>query len=431
MRFLSILISFWLIPVVAGAQLQFGSLGELLGYADQHGAAARQARLQPGIARQDVNIQASGLYPRVNAFASGDYYPIIATQVIPAEVLGGAPGTYLKAQFGLPYVFQAGTEISMPVVDLGKWAQLSKAKAQHLQAEWGSKAALENYHIQLMQAYYQVLVTREVQKLNSENMTVADELLRIVEARYNTGVLNPADLNRARNLRIDVQATNINYEKAVQQGINNLQSFLTTNDNIALKEELSNFNWPGAQTSMDVTDRAAWQEASMRVRVAELALSESRRSGLPKLGLNGRYAYNMQTHLDEGKSNVEFDVASINLRLDVPLFQGNYYRSLQTKNKLQLESARYDEERTRATLTQQQNDWAVQYRAAYDRNEVLKQKLAGVTENLRIAKLSMEEGAMEFDEFNNIFVEYNRARMEYIQNLADGVLYHLLSTKKF
>ena len=56
MRFLSILISFWLIPVVAGAQLQFGSLGELLGYADQHGAAARQARLQPGIARQDVNI---------------------------------------------------------------------------------------------------------------------------------------------------------------------------------------------------------------------------------------------------------------------------------------------------------------------------------------------------------------------------------------
>jgi outer membrane protein TolC len=206
---------------------------------------------------------------------------------------------------------------------------------------------------------------------------------------------------------------------------------MTVNDGITLNEDLSSFSWPGVQTPADAANRAAWQEAGMRVRVAELALSESRRGGLPRLGLNGRYAYNMQTHLEDGKSSVEFDVASVNLRLDVPLFQGNYYRAMQTKNKLQLEAARYDEERTRATLTQQQNDWAAQYAAAHRRNEVLKEKLANATENLRIAKLSMNEGAMEFDEFNNIFAEYNRARIEYIQNLADGILYHLLSTQKF
>ena len=101
-----------MINLPAFGQVTVQNLNDLLAYADKSNAAARQARLQPYISRQDVNIQASGLYPKVNAFATGDYYPIIATQVIPAEVLGGPKGTYLKAQFGLPYVFTAGVELA-------------------------------------------------------------------------------------------------------------------------------------------------------------------------------------------------------------------------------------------------------------------------------------------------------------------------------
>ena len=62
---------------------------------------------------------------------------------------------------------------------------------------------------------------------------------------------------------------------------------------------------------------------------------------------------------------------------------------------------------------------------------ILEDKVANAKDNLRIARLNTKEGVMEFDEFNNIFLEYNRARMEYLQNLADGILYHLLSTQKF
>jgi signal transduction protein with GAF and PtsI domain len=71
------------------------------------------------------------------------------------------------------------------------------------------------------------------------------------------------------------------------------------------------------------------------------------------------------------------------------------------------------------------------YQAAFNKHTALQEKVQNASENLRIAKLNVKEGVMEFDEFNNIFTEYNRARMENLQNLADGILYYLLSTQNF
>ena len=431
MRFVYVLLGLLLMPGIMDAQVQINSLTSLMQYADEHAPAARQAKLQPLIAKQDVHIQASGLYPRVNVFGTGDYYPIIATQVVPGEIVG-KPGTYIKAQFGLPYVFSAGAELSIPVINLEKWAQLSRVKAQYDQAEWSGKTALENFHIQLVQAYYQSLVTKEVLKLNDENLATADELLQVMDARNKQGVLNPSDYNRTKNLDLDVQTTGINYKKNLQQSNNNLAALLDAGkDSVVLTEAIDGFSWPLLQDGSDATARPGWQEADTKVLVAERLLSETRKSALPKLALNSRYTYNMQSKFETANGNIEFNSANIGLRLDFPLFQGNYYRSMQHKSNLQLKQAQLDQERTHATLTQQQKDWHVQYNAALSKRAVLNEKVKTTSDNLRIARLNVKEGLMEFDEFNNIFAEYNRAKIEYLQNLADGILYYLLSTQKF
>jgi outer membrane protein TolC len=132
-----------------------------------------------------------------------------------------------------------------------------------------------------------------------------------------------------------------------------------------------------------------------------------------------------------GSGNVEFQTANIGLKLDVPVFRGNYYKTLQKKSNLQLQSALLEKEKVEATLTQQQKDWFSQYSAAYAKHKVIEEKVKAASGNLRIARLNVKEGLMEFDEFNNIFMEYNRAKMEQLQDLIDGVLYHLLSTQKF
>lgn len=431
MRFLhSLILS--TISVSAFAQVKVGSLPSLLEYADKHAPAALQAGLSPKMSKQDVNLQASGLYPKINVFGTGDYYPIIATQVIPAEVLGGKPGTYLKAQFGLPYVFAAGAELTMPVVNLEKWAQLSKSKSAYNQSQWNSKAALENFHIQLMQAYYQTLATKDVLSLNVENAETTAELTRIMADRYQNGVVNPSDFNRTKNLDIDVKNAGYNYTKQLQQAYNNLGAMLNLKeDSLQLSESLTDFKWPVLQQLGDVTARPGWKEADAKLKTAEFALRESRTGGLPRMSLTSRYVYNMQSKFETAGNNVEFNTANVGVRVDFPLFQGMYYRSSINKSKLQLQNARLEQERVHANITQQQRDWFALYQAAFNKHTALQEKVQNASENLRIAKLNIKEGVMEFDEFNNIFTEYNRARMENLQNLADGILYYLLSTQNF
>lgn len=431
MRFLNALFSFLLIPVFSAAQLQVNNIGELIRYADRNGPAAKQARLMPEIAQQDVRITRSGLYPRVNAFAQGDYYPILITQIIPGAAFGRPEGEVVKVEFGLPYTLQTGAEFSMPVVNLEKWAALKRSKAEYAEAQWGSKAALEDYHIQLTQAYYQVLANREVLRLNQENVTTTNELIRIMQDKLDAGVINPADFNRSKNLQLDVRTLDATYKRMLELSLNALKRLIAADDGITVNESIGDYEWPVISSPAAISNRAAWHEAGFKIRAAELSVAEASRGGLPRLGLAGRYTYNYQTKLQEDFDGVEFNMANVNMRLDVPLFQGNYYRALKKKSKLLLESAHYEQEATTAELTQQQSDWFVQYTTAFNKNAELKQKVETTRENLQIANLSLKEGVMEFDQYNEIFREYNRAKIEYLQNLADGILYHLLSTQQF
>jgi outer membrane protein TolC len=317
------------------------------------------------------------------------------------------------------------------VVDLEKWAQLQRSRAQYTQSEWSSKAMIEQLHLQLMQSYYQLLVMREVALLNDENIVTVNELARIMDERKEAGILEPSDHNRSINLKLNTETSAVDYQTRVQQSTNSLKALVNIPGDLEIAERLTDFDWPSPQQAAAISGRPGWQEVASKVRVAELALNESKKGGLPKLNLNSRYAYNMQSKFESGAKNVEFQTATIGLRVDMPVFRGNYYRSLQKKNQLQLLSALLEKERTEAILQQQQADWFNQYRSAYLKHSVSEQKVKTTSDNLRIARLNVKEGVMEFDEFNNIFMEYNRAKMEHLQNLADGVLYYLLSTQKF
>ena len=79
-------------------------------------------------------------------------------------------------------------------------------------------------------------------------------------------------------------------------------------------------------------------------------------------------------------------------------------------------------------LIQQQQEWWNHYKSALSKKRVLENKVLTATDNLRIARLNLGEGVMEFDEFNNIFAEFTRAQMEQLQNLSDGIVFHLLLT---
>ncbi|PWT95370.1 MAG: hypothetical protein C5B52_18130 [Bacteroidetes bacterium] len=411
--------------LISFSQVKFSSLQEVLDYADKNSVTARQAILQNAIASTDREITKSGILPKVSLYGLSEYYPVIATQVIPESIFGGPADKFQKVQFGLPFMFAAGAEVSMPVINLEKWAQLEKSKLQQTQIGWNQAAQIEALHIQLTQWYYQVLLSRAMIELNNENAKIVAQLMVVMQDRNKTGILNPSDYNRSRNLQLDVEAGGPGYAKLEVQAMNAIRSLMNVPDSVSLNisDSLNGFNWPMLSENTNIDKRPAWKEAIARVNVAEQAFTESKKSALPRLSFYGRYAYTWQ--IKEAQT-VSYDASTLGLRLDYTLFNGWNIRNQQKKNKLLLESSRLEQERTKSVLTQQQKDWWNCYYTAFQTKNTLENKLQVARENIRIAGLNMKEGVMEFDEFYNIFLDYVRAKLNHLQNLSDGILNYVL-----
>jgi outer membrane protein TolC len=413
----------------AWSQTIFTSLQQVLDYADKNSKVLQQSKLDEELSDKDRQLLKSTLSPKANFYSTADFYPIIPSQVIPDIFNGGNGEKFRKVQFGLPINFTTGVELSMPLVNFEKWETLKKAALQTQQAKWKTETDKERLHNQLTDLYYKILVAQEYVQLNKENERVSNELLQLMELRNKEGTVNPSDYNRAKNLSLDIQAASIEYEKAYNSYLNAFKSFLffPADEDVRVKDSLSpSMNIPQA-VSIDL--RPASKQATVMVKIAEQGIREAQKATLPKLSLSSRYYYQFGIKPGVNSQTVQFDASTIGLRLDFPLFQGGYYRTSQQKAKLQLQSAKLNEENVRQNLTKEQRDWWISFTAAQKKASVLEQKVQVTADNLRIAQLSMKEGVMEYDEFSNIFIENIRARIDRVQNLGDATIYQLLLTQ--
>lgn len=410
------------------SQLQFKNIREVLNYADKNSTVARHGNLQREVSEQEMGIVRAGLLPRLNAFGSAEYAPIMATQVIPESAFGGQDGKFRKVQFGMPWNFTSGLELSVPIINLEKWSQLEKAKLQSIETLWSQKAKLENLHIQLIQWYHQALVAKEMIRLNQQNIEVVNELIRVLDERKRNGVLEPADFNRSKNLQLNVQTAQEDYQRVWNQSLINLRALLNVPGSISieLKDSITAFNWPLQDRDANrIAHRPAWKESVSKTDVAKQSVIESRRAAFPKLSLSTRYMYNWQM---DNTQNIHFDVNTIGVRIDYPLFNGGFIRQQRRKADLLLQSAYINQQQTVSVLIQQQHEWLNNYNTACGKKKILQAKVFSATDNLRIAHLNLIEGVIEFDAFNNIFSDYTRAQMEELENLTNGILYHFLLT---
>lgn len=411
------------------AQVQFSSLNDLLKYADQQSLVVQRGKIQQQAAREATSITKSSLLPKVNAFGTSDYYPIVPSMVVPAPLLGGQQGKFTSVQFGMPLVFSSGVELQVPVINFSLNEALKTSKLREQSALYKAEADKEVLHMQLIQLYYGHLFLQKLSVINSSNQQSLDELLRAMQLRFQNGIVDPADFNRLKKLTIDNKTAAIIYQQQLEENNSALHALLNIPDsiNISIKDWLSSDIEVGIAQVIDETERLGFKAAQSQVTVARQQVNETMKAPLPKLNFTSRYTYQWQKNEN---STVHFDAAVVGLRLDVPLFAGKLYQKQKQQANTVLDAAKNEEQQVQASLKQQTNEWQAKYNGAAKKIALLKQKFQLAEENLRIATLNLKEGIIEYDSFNNIYLEYNQAQVELFQNLADSIIYQLLLTKK-
>jgi outer membrane protein TolC len=409
------------------AQLQFRSLDEVLAYADNNSLTAKAAQLTEQAAAKDEQLYRSTLMPRLDLVTAADYNVIIPSMVVPDKLLGGTEGKFTTVQFGLPFTLTPAIEFSLPLINPEKWEELKKYALERERAKLNTSMQLEYLHIQLAQAYFNAIAAKELLAVSAESKKTITQLLIILEQRKKEGVLQPVDYNRAKLLQADIDNNAFNWQLLLTKSTNALHQLLNVpaTDSITLAEKPT-INWE-LTGLVEASQRPAYLLAKNSLKMAEQSLLQSKKAALPKLLLQARYAYQWQVHKGQ---TVHFDMSTVGLRLGVPLFAGGFYKTRQNKAAILSEAAKIQDEQSLAQLKKEQADRLSHFTAAAGKQKSLWQKIATTTDNLRIAQLSIREGVMEFDDFNTVFQEWLRARMEYLQVMNEGLFYQFLLTQK-
>ena len=165
------------------------------------------AELTERIADRNVNVAIGDFFPTIKAFANYDH---------------SATGWDSVSFNEKDWEFTAGVMVEIPITDI----VLSLAKKKQTNAEY-EKAKLElldtakNVEYSIRSAYYDLIESKEIIKLQGYNIGLAEENLKTAEIRYENGVGTLLELLDAHlavtEAKLNYISALFNYEKSLSQ----------------------------------------------------------------------------------------------------------------------------------------------------------------------------------------------------------------------
>ena len=93
------------------------TLKECISYSFANNSNIKIANYNVDISQKKIAEQLGGYLPQINASGSLDDNLKLTTQLLPAEMMGGTPGTYIPVKFGNKYSMSGGVQLTQKIYD--------------------------------------------------------------------------------------------------------------------------------------------------------------------------------------------------------------------------------------------------------------------------------------------------------------------------
>ena len=408
------------------------SIKQAVDYALKNATQVKNALLDIKVQEQ-VNRQiTSAAYPQVNASAGFTHFPNIAVQSLPNFI---GPATYqvlvdeavkngsgntitfptggfgnIQAQFGVPWVANAGVDVSQLLFDGQVFVGLMARGVVLDYYKKITEVTQEQIKANVMKIYYQLVVGKNQLASLDANIERFEKLLKDTKEIYKNGFAEKLDVDK-----VTVQLNNIKTEKekivnALSAGNSGLKFLLgmpqketlvlaDTLTETVLKDNILNGTY-------DYKDRKEFQLLSVAEKLGGYNIRRYKLSKLPTVAAFGSYSKNAQRSKFNFFNNDQwFTTSVIGVKISVPLFDGF------KKNAL-IQQSRYELQKTQNNIEQ------------------LKQNIDYDVEQSRIkmtsALLTMDNQKQNITLAENV---YNTTKKKYEQGLGSNLEIYTAQTE--
>ena len=320
------------------------SLIDAVNYAQKNNVQVKNALLDIDIQIQTNKEIASAALPSIGSSVGGTDFLTIPTSLLPGQIFGGAPGTFIPVQFGTKFNANYGANFNQILFD-GQVFIALQARATSL--DWKRKnAALteENIKANIYKIYYQLSASRTQLNILDANIERLEKLAKDAAAMYKSGFAEKLDVDK-----VNVQLNNLQTEKlkannSVTIGYMGLKMLMgmPVKDSLVLTDIINENNLSADvlyEDNFEYGIRKDFQYLTTIKKLSEFNIKRYQLSFLPTITMNGAYTKNAQrTKFDFfDKDGSWFKTALIGLNVNFPLFNGGARVAKINKAKLELQ----------------------------------------------------------------------------------------------
>jgi len=333
------------------------SIQQALDFAKANNVQVKNALLAVQ-AQKETNreITASAL-PSFSGNANLTKYLELPVSLLPGEIFGQPPGSYIPVRFGTKYNSTVGLQLQQTIFDgqvfIGLQARKTSLDFQMKNVEVTEELIKANIY----KVYYQLIASKTQIGILDANIQRLEKLENDTRQLYKNGFAEKLDEDK-----VSIQLTNLNTEKvkalnSIEIGYLGLKTLLgmRPQDTLTLTDKITESQIEGnilADTGFKYEDRKEYQYLELAKKLNEYNIRRYQLSYLPTLNFTGAYNKNAQRNTFDFlvKDGDWFTTSFIGFNLSVPIFSGFAKDARLAKSRIDLRQTNNQIDNLRNTI---------------------------------------------------------------------------------
>jgi outer membrane protein TolC len=341
------------------------SLDQCVEFAQKNNVQVKNSLLAVQVQAQVNREIAAAALPNITSSTGVVNYTTIPTSLLPAQIFGGAAGTFIPVQFGTKYNANYGINLQQLLFDGQVFIALQARATSMILQRQNSALTQEAIKANIYKIYYQLSASKTQLNILDANISRLGALAHDAEIMYKNGFAEKLDVDK-----VVVQLNNLETEKikannSVAIGYMGLKMLMgmPVKDSLVLTDvinEKSLTNDILIESDFKYDIRKDFQYLSTAKKMNEFNIKRYQLSNLPTIALGGSYSQNAQrTKFDLFEGGNWFTTALVSLNNSLPIFNGfatdarikrTKIELKQTENQIESLKNNIDNEITQAKL---------------------------------------------------------------------------------
>ncbi|OFY74557.1 MAG: hypothetical protein A2265_04645 [Bacteroidetes bacterium RIFOXYA12_FULL_33_9] len=408
------ILSFLLADVSAFAQKPL-TLKECISYSLSNNSNIKIANYNVDISQKKITEQLGNYLPQINVSGELDDNLKLTTQLMPAEMMGGTPGTYFPVKFGNKYSMSGGVQLTQKLYDPTSLLMIKTAKINNNISELNQQKTSEHTAYNISLVYYQALIIQMQINVLKSTLLASEKSLNSIELKYHNGMAKKIDVDK---IRVSYNNTTSQLEQAelsYSQSLNTLKynMGMPMDSTIVLTDTTIDESWDifisDTLTKFQIDNVFDYQLKKANLSLMQMDKRTKVSAFMPSLSFFGNYNFNAMrqefTFFDADKD--WYPSSGIGIKLTIPIFDGLQRNSRLAQSKINIKIANENLLFAEQTIKVDISNYEMQYKNALD--NINREK-----ENLDLAESVYKNTQLEYQQGTGSTLDLIQSESSYM-----------------